>query len=890
MVIKQGHLVVLGQDSGSLFFIDLNSNEVVGSLEFPDSKAQTLCASSVANDFVYCFNFTTGPDRALQMIQVDLRQRTVLRQTILAYPWLQNIHDAAISASGNWLLCSGYGTVAKHDVTLFKFDEEAMTVEAVNRVDRQVGMIRPDPQERYWLIGSKLYSLDLKKAIHSFGGAASCLHPTLDLAAAYANKQLNFHRISGGQWVSGVATDKEVRSPGFTNPLIAGRVVVDFDLANQAVFVGEQTRGTWVDLSELSPKPASRTMIKAPAEVVVDAGQQATIKLSLANANGFATQFRLIDAPQRASIVNDQLIWNPSVADFGDHRVRIGLTTGESEELIDEMTVNIRVEFPSQSLGFFPRAIEFSPDETLAILWGPKTIPAKHSAIANASSDADVVGLVDLKQNRMIKFNEVQAGIRCAAVDDKYVYIAPKSGQLLYRLNHAFAEPNKVFADSPIVRIIPYRGGRLLCTGPRPMVFDRDTLMPIDSRSEADRTSTIEVYATRDRQTMIESGRRIDRTSGEVLRYHAFRYLPTIKSQSSNQPEWKITPATRWGYSIAAGRLMDHQDHASKLMEKPSLVAISQRSPIVVYVQQTESGKTGLPEVVMHLRSLTDGRVLARGAIKSLAAIETYDSTNGNLSPMMNIVNDTIYLISGDQLTIVELPESLTGSLPWPVCFSRKQQLEIEYGGIAKFHANVDRQINLDPNALKPKLKFQTELITSAVQIDADSGEVSVDTEALWLSFAKQSLNPVSKSRPGVVLDPKHPEENAIRYQSLTGKQLPAGTYAVSIPISIVLTDETGRSDSARFSVLMCVPRDQYDEHRREAIEKRDASMKLLREKQELRRLANQIETEKHGSQSQSTGEPPIDEVKLAELERRAGRVEAALDTILTRLQSVETD
>ena len=84
MVIKQGHLVVLGQDSGSLFFIDLNSNEVVGSLEFPDSKAQTLCASSVANDFVYCFNFTTGPDRALQMIQVDLRQRTVLRQTILA--------------------------------------------------------------------------------------------------------------------------------------------------------------------------------------------------------------------------------------------------------------------------------------------------------------------------------------------------------------------------------------------------------------------------------------------------------------------------------------------------------------------------------------------------------------------------------------------------------------------------------------------------------------------------------------------------------------------------------------------------------------------------------------------------------------------------------------
>lgn len=888
LIIKQDHLVILGNDSGSLFVIDLKSNEVVGAIAFPDSKPRGLCASTTANDFVYCFNYAAGPDNGVQINQVDLRQKSVRRQVMLGQSLIRTIQDAAISSSGQWLVCSGNGTPAQNDVALFKFDENAMTVEARRRVARQVGNVRRDPQERYWAIGSKLYSLDLKKPIRSLAGAAINLHPTQDLVAAYSNKQLNLQRITDGEWITGVAIDETIRSPGATSALVAGRVEVGFDLVNEAVFIGERTRASWIDLTGLNGKLEGRPLIKAPAEVDVDAGHQVVIDLGTANTNGVATRLKLIDGPESATLVNDQLKWRPSVADFGEHRFKIGLVSAEAEKTLDELIVDVRVQFPRQALGFFPRAIEISPDESLAVLWGPKTLPVQKPGVAKPGSSGEVIAVLDLIQNRITRSSVVPAGIRCAAVDEKYVYLAPKSGSLLYRLNHSLSEPRKVFTESPPARLIPYLGQRLFCKAAKPQVFHRDELLPIELPSESSAIVSATLFATRDRQTMIQSGRRIDRLSGEVLRYHASRYLPVIQSPTSSQHKWKIPPATRWGYSVVAGMLLDHKDHASKLIENPSLVAISNQFPLAAFVHETYSGNTGLSETEMHLRSLADGRVIARGAIRPLARKSPNDPRLGIIAPLMTVLKDTIYLISGDQLTVVKLPESFIDPLPWPACFSRKQQLEIEYGGVVKFQANVDAKTEDGQSATETELTFRTELITSGIQIDANNGEVSVATEALWASFARQSINPANASRQVVTIDPSKPSDNAKRYQALTGKQLPNGTYAAYLPISITLTDDAGRSDSTRFSVVMCGPRDVYEKYRREAIEKRDASLKLLREKQEMRRLSKQLEAETTRMQNGSAKEQPINEAKLVALERRVRRMEATLDAILAKLESID--
>jgi hypothetical protein len=171
--------------------------------------------------------------------------------------------------------------------------------------------------------------------------------------------------------------------------------------------------------------------------------------------------------------------------------------------------------------------------------------------------------------------------------------------------------------------------------------------------------------------------------------------------------------------------------------------------------------------------------------------------------------------------------------------------------------------------------------------LDSGTGELSIDTPSLWDSFAKQAAG------DGVPASFRHRNEpsatsraeNAKRYHELTGKSLPADKLAAQLPISAVLRDSEGQEDSIQFSVIVVGSRKPLDEAiaaKQAERERQLAAMQEAKRQQEEAR-AREAALREAALQSEAHANQGVVE-RLEALEARMRRMEAALDSILKRL------
>jgi hypothetical protein len=457
------------------------------------------------------------------------------------------------------------------------------------------------------------------------------------------------------------------------------------------------------------------------------------------------------------------------------------------------------------SLGFEATGLEFSPSAKRAVVWGHQSKPL-----------AARLAIVDLEQSKVLQSKTIITGVRCAAIDDAYVYVAPRSGTLIDRYRHDFSDSKKAFVKSPPTRLIPYGEEWIVCQSNETQRLDRQTLLPNMPTIQLPSQRTSFSVAMLDRQTLSINGRVVDRQSQRTLRYHAEACLPVVSKAAFDLHLGQTARINLWGHSVGDGRLMDHRgthDRFSSSGRKfgdlfePIASAISHEYPCVACVGKLYQPDRGVSKFHMEFRHLPDGRRTDLIAIPELDELVFGVPSTAEKSILVHVVGAKVYVLAGDALLFMPLPESVTQDDKRPVCFSRQQPTDVfAVGGEESFTLNVDGN--------RAGGEFRISVPVTGMQIDKASGKITLDTPAMWKAFAKSSQtrkstgrrNGRSTTKGQLPLDAYESKSNAIRHQWLTAQTLKQDTLAAHFPVAVQFKDATGNVDSVRFSMVLTGP------------------------------------------------------------------------------------
>ena len=869
LLIKSKWLIVACAKSPSLHFIDLTSNETVGSLPFTGSnESRALFCSDVDNPYVYC---VTGQSSSSGKIsQIDVAKQTVRKQSSL-YGWGQfGVSHVAMSPDGKWIVSDDRGRSSPSRADLMKVDEDEFTFTRIRDYHRSFGQLVAGPFNRYWTFGNTLYPLNISNPLREYEGAVVRIHPEWNLAVSYQNNTLYLERFSDAENVEEVSLPPSPKQPEVDTQNRRSRVaphdvLVQFDAKNDLVFVGTQYRGYWIDLGSYAAKLQPLYIIRAPTEVTSLVGQK--LKLPLAITNGIrGNNLRLMKkaGPESIQVANTGLTWTPQAADVGIQTVRLELFDVAAERILDATELKLHIELPKIDVGFQIKTMQRSPDNRFAVLWGPS--PGQEDRHP-AHVGSDDIAIVDLLARKLLATKSMPSGIRTATIDDKYVYVAPNSGNLFYRIDHALNNRKRHFLQSAPQQLIKFVGNRMAVTGDQLEVFDTDTMKPAKLIALTGLGTGAASVAILDHQTIRVGGQIIDRNDGKLLRVVANPHLPQVIESQSNRFQPPPGPATfTWGRKIDGNQLSDFQGNTLSKWTggQDRYGVISEKHPMAVLVGPIIDSQTHQTTVVMEFRSLVDGTVEHSSIIDVLPTHRGRSPNFYGSREVLAVTDHAVIFVNGSELLIAEISRETAAKMPVPAHFALVQKTEIEVGGKVK--------IPLEVAGNGEAVTFTLTSEAPGLTLDADTGVLTVETNEIWSSFVRQNIEANLQNtypRWRGATSPFEPAENAKRYEALTAKKLPSGKLAGFVPISAVLQDAEGQQDGIHLNVVVVGPRHALDR----AVAAKRAEMKKKQEAaMEARRLAE--ESRKKQMEQRRAAEASVEE-RLAALEASVRRIEA---------------
>lgn len=925
LTIKKGHLIVACGERQKLHFIDLRENKVVGELEFGDSAPTGLCCSDVDNTFIYCCTYAVS---GTTLYQIDIATRKVRHQLSLGGFVREPVFDGEMSVDGNWLALQLGQVDARSGTAVMQIDEPTGQLHARSRLSQNLGKVSAGPLSRSWSFGPKFYSIDLKTPIRECVGDVSQVHRSLDLVAGVNGQSLVLQRFSDLSTIATVALPMPEPSliPGKPTRSRSRRDFrthkIGFDRQQDVVFVGTHSQGHWCDLSGLSNQLNPRHAIIVPWEFEFELGEPIAIDLKLTNdepKNGF--KLVRLAGPDGIRIQNRKLTWKTQPVDVGINEVRIGLQSADGSHQVDEAVVTVHVKPPTIDVGFQIQATKFSADYRQAVLWGYLGEPKR---IGQRREGPKQLAVIDLVNKKVLARQSVPAGIHGAAIDKDYVYVAPMSGQVLYRFGHTLNNAKRAFLShphSPVV-ITPVAPDRLVIDAGQQEVFNRRTLDPAPPRKVVPSLPLPKIHLATGGHTMVDDGRRMDRNSGKLLRIHASGYLPpVIETPNRNSTRLvglttTIPPETVWGHSANGNSLYNHRFERVELMPSVQAVAISQRWPIAVAIGKQSSREFREEILNLEIRSLVDGHVLFEKQMDRIDQLQSGRLPFGGNPTNVFCFADTIYLQNEGKLSCLPMPQTLVDTVVEPACFSQEQPTEIKVAETESIKLNVSG--NTAGVSFTPLLEIPH------VDFNRATSEMTVDTVALWKHFCEKSAVATTKiSRfqpPGFprrsTIPPilYEPNQNRTQYKRLTGTEMAKDLLAAFLPVHVMLEDGNGRRDSTQFSIVVVGPREVYDKavgEKNDAVEAEDTKRLLAQESAQKLRMAAPgssrpapprpsgaafgsappASEQGNPSRSDATEDAPSSSLtpnqRLDQLDAKVRRMEAVLDSILQKLDAI---
>ena len=440
---------------------------------------------------------------------------------------------------GRWIVTDGRGRVSPSGADLMKVDEDELIFTQIRDYHSSFGQIIAGPFNRFWTFGSTLYPLDITNPVRKFSGAAVRVHPRFNLAASFSDSVLYFERFSDAakleevQLAPAAGPTKDLRG----RPLQVPDVMIDFLDINDLVFVGTNDRGYLVDLKTYAEKLEPSFVIRAPTEVAAIFGQELKIPLSVSK-QARSGNLRLLkkSGPESVQVTNSALTYSPKATDVGIHEVRMELIDTNSKEVLDTADLKLHIKLPKIAIGFPIKTMQRSPDDRYAVLWGPsKGQEGRHPA----HTGSDDIAIVDLTSRSILATKSMPTGIRTAGIDSKFVYVAPNSGSLIYRIDHTLKKYKRYFLKSAPQSIFSFAGNRFAIESNEQVVFDSATMKPIEMVALTGLGNVRSGASLSDHRTVTIGGRVIDRNKGDHPACHS-------ESLSATSHSGRIKPGSSY--------------------------------------------------------------------------------------------------------------------------------------------------------------------------------------------------------------------------------------------------------------------------------------------------------------------------------------------------------
>lgn len=884
LILKHDLLIVGCRDAVALDVFDLKTNEKKGSIQVSGKGPYGLFCSQAANSYVYCLSNTGTAWWDGEVFQCDVKAMKVHRQ-VKTRGWGQSgaLH-VAMSRDGCWIVPDARGSSSPSGADLMKVNEEECTFAQVRDYHESFGKIVAGPLNRYWTLGPKLYSLDITQELRKFSGSPVAIHPTKDLAASKTDTGLALDRFSDATSIDAIKLSKppkrektDDRQSRFRTAFINRfDPTIAFDLKNDLVFVGEETRGSWVSLSSYSDQLKPLRMIEAPSELIAELGKEVRIPVSISN-DSATTTISLAGGPDDAKLENGELRWQTSPQYVGFNDFTLELKTKEDGRVLDSARITVQVTTPKLEFGFHIKSMELSPNGKYLVVWGPA--PGQEDRHP-AHSGPDEVAVVDILARKIVGQKNFPQGIRFVTLSNEHVFVAPMSGSLVYRLNRSLEGDDRTFLKNQPIQLMVLGDDRLLVVGERfTSVFHTESLKTIPGPwdSQQDFANRIRLL---DYGRVQLANRTIDPVSGNVVEVTSSTSLPKVGSTRNvrqNYPHFGEEIVKRWGRALNKMQLLNYL--GSRIATLPGSGILSTQWPMVIVTTQTKEMST--TTTYLKFLSVVDGHVVHSATI-DVSINDPRQSTPNYYGANVQLVEagNEVICANGKELIFAAIPVNVVGEIAIPTFFP-PQPIHVARAG-------EKLQFKLE---FKGKIKGTTFSLMDenpSLSIDSHTGEVTLDTEAIWKTYTQAQSGGPSSLRFGARGTTSIPfpefKDNAQAFQALTGKELAADQLAVQVPISVALQDEENQSDQTTFNVLVVGSRTELE---KAIADKKEEQQKQLAEMREKAREAQMAaEAAQAAKEKLRPAEPGIGQ-RLESLENRLNRMEAALDTILRRLDKL---
>ena len=929
MVLKGDRLVVACAKNPCFTVIDLKANQVVGKVDLMVGvgPAAIFC-SKVPNNLVYGFCKSEARSSSTQLFQVDVSKMVVKNQTEIR-GWGQSaVTNVAMSANGKWIVPDGRGRVSPSGADLMSVDEAECEFTQVRDFHKSFGQIEAGPASRYWMLGGRLYSVDLQQSIRSFGFSVAKIHPTYDLVASLTPTKLKIQTFTNAKLLASAPMDfvleqpkksRRSRSKSKVSPFEKSNALVGFDLkgSNVVVAAGALCRIVSLDSPEIPLTPVF--LLDVPREVDVVAKKTVKIPLRLTNSSlESGATFKIKKGPDTAKIVGKHLVWTPADKDLGRHSILLGATLGDET---DEFNIEFRVKSDRMELDFLVAGFHVDRDGKYAIAWGPKNIQGqrvRHSF----EPGADEVAVLNLESKKVVVQRPLAAGVRRAVIQSPYVFLMPKEGNVFFRFDRDSLDNSKrMFLKDKGIGLVPYFSNSIGV-----MVGDHTlTLEKVDPETMKSTGSDNYGYESSYRDGKLPFNevapgllkfktKLASMSDGSIKAFYENPGLEILAS--SNDKSRQFGSPHRMHGQGSRSRMFGRYINGTQILSPIGTVVAQFRdreratyatphAPVAFSVRTEEKREPRSTQYKTYLEtlSLVDGAVLDARVINVSNGRRSRGFGNGSKVKMLHALEDRLVYARENQIYIIPIVKSVVESAPMPLHFPPK---EIAILGVDKL-----QKINLKAEGGKGKVEYQLIAQYPGLELDAASGEVSIDTPAMWEKYltAQTSQQGImnrrnrnrSRNRSSQFLDDK-------QYAKAFGKALPQGKLALVLPIQIAVTDDEAQEDRLSVYAVVHAPKSDLDartaevERRRKAENderqrKQMAAQRLAMEKQmEKQKIANaaaELEKQKKlaaqaEQAEQAKAEGSDIESRFEALEKRTRRMEATLDAVLEKLENLQ--
>lgn len=557
MILAERRLLVAHR--GGLSIIDLDRLAFLR--EINNVGSPMALAYSAPDKLLYLSSEVSDGRNREQLLQVRINDWFVRGRV----PWWQlktrQVRRLSTSLEGNWLFAAVENRNAPGPYYLFHLaNAELPTVPSEPAMGPQ-GEISAGPNSQLWFIGSALYSNDdFSRPVRKYAGDLTIVHPTADVAISAANldasnnydAKLWFQRYSTGNAISSHELSiKPSTGKVQARPYPLQRLALD-DTGEFLLVADDIGAGVLSIPQQLLDDAGPALRLDLPSALRGVPNKPWTLKLPVPK-NDPLRQIRvqIKQGPPGLKLVDDSLVWQPTMSDIGDHPVEIETKIGDRAV---ETRFTASIQIPHTSLGIATQRLVVNENGEFAAVFGQLSMNQAGRSTGPPNGPPSHVAIIRLNDLAVLRREAVTGDVRDPILDGENLYWLAKNVNVLHRLEVKGSRPiEDLPLHSSVAQMFPLGNDKLVLALADAdqltfRVLDRRSLKPVSgdflsrvSLSPWSRRADDVVVSPVDDDLLYFQGQLLDQSSGDRRCFVAVPFgVPSLVPQRVSNPGWNL--------------------------------------------------------------------------------------------------------------------------------------------------------------------------------------------------------------------------------------------------------------------------------------------------------------------------------------------------------------